>query len=184
MQDMRVLVTYSSVRGSTAEVARAIALTLCRTGIDVEVLPVSDVQEVRGYDAVVVGSAVYGGKWRKESVAFLERFAMDLYRRDVWFFQSGPLGNSAQAIIRSLPVNVGLFAEYLRAKGVATFGGKLDGVSGGPVARFLARAGFAGDYRDFTEIRLWAEEVARTTAMTVVTGRSKARSLVSSGAGR
>ena len=184
MEDLRVLVTYSSVYGATAEIARAIALTLSRTGMDVDVLPVAEVQDVRRYDAVVVGSAVYGGKWRKEALDFLERFAMDLFRRDVWLFQSGPLGNSAQAIVRALPVNVSLYAEYLRARGAATFGGKLDGLSGGPVARFLARAGFAGDYRDFTAIRLWAEDVARLTAMSVVAGRSDSPRLIRAGAGR
>jgi len=182
MDDLRVLVTYSSVHGSTAEIARAIALTLRRTGIDVDVLPVAEVQDVRRYDSVVVGSAVYGGKWRKEALDFLERFAMDLFDRGVWLFQSGPLGNSAQAIVRALPVNVSLYAEYLRVRGAATFGGKLDGLSGGPVARFLARAGFAGDYRDFAGIRVWAEDVARATAMTVVTGRGDSRRLVRVGA--
>lgn len=182
MDDLRVLVTYSSVHGSTAEIARAISLTLARTGIDVEVLPVSEVQHVRWYDAVVVGSAVYGGKWRKEALDFLSRFGLELFHRDVWLFQSGPLGNSAQAIVKALPVDVSLYAEYLRVKGAATFGGKLDELSGGPVARFLARAGFVGDYRDFAEIRSWAEEVARKTAMTVVTGRVENPRLVRTGA--
>ena len=182
MDDLRVLVTYSSVHGSTAEIARAIALTLARAGIDAEVLPVSEVQNVRWYDAVVVGSAVYGGKWRKEALDFLGRFGLDLFHRDVWLFQSGPLGRSAQAIVRALPVDVSLYAEYLRVKGAATFGGKLDELSGGPVAKFLARAGFVGDYRDFAEIRSWAEEVARRTAITAVAGRVENSRLVRTGA--
>ncbi len=173
MDDMRVLVTYATVHGSTAEIARAIALTLCRTGIDdVDVLPASEVQDVRPYDSVVAGSAVYGGRWRKEAVGFLERFGLELFHRDVWLFQSGPLGHSAQYIVRALPVNVGVFAEYLRVKGAATFGGKLDGMKGGPVGKFLARAGFGGDYRDFEEIRLWAEEIARAVGMRVVMSRN------------
>ena len=182
MDDLRVLVTYSSVHGSTAEIARAIALTLARAGIDAEVLPVSEVQNVRWYDAVVVGSAVYGGKWRKEALDFLGRFGLDLFHRDVWLFQSGPLGRSAQAIVRALPVDVSLYAEYLRVKGAATFGGKLDELSGGPVAKFLARAGFVGDYRDFADIRSWAEEVARRTAITAVAGRVENSRLVRTGA--
>jgi len=184
MEDMRVLVTYATVHGSTAEIARSIALTLCRTGIDVDVLSASEVQDVKPYDAVVAGSAVYGGKWRKEALDFLEHFGLDLYGRDVWLFQSGPLGHSAQAIVRALPVSVSVFADYLRVKGAATFGGKLDGLSGGPVGRFLARAGFVGDYRDFAEIRMWSEEIARQTAMSVVTGRGDNPRLVRAGVRR
>jgi len=172
MDDLRVLVTYSSVHGSAAEIARAISLTLGRTGIDVDVIPASDIRDVRRYHAVILGSAVYGGRWRSDAVALLKRCAMDLFERDVWLFQSGPLGNSAQAIVRALPVDVSAYADYLRIKGAATFGGRLDAESGGPVAKFLVRAGFAGDYRDFTEIRLWAEDIARTTAIDVVARRS------------
>jgi len=172
MDELRMLVACSSVHGSTAEVARAIALTLRRTGIDVDVLPVSEVEKVSGYDGVVLGSAVYGGKWRKDALEFMDRFGRDLRERDVWLFQSGPLGHSAQAIVRALPLNVSLFAEYVDAKGYATFGGKLDGQTDDPVAKFLARAGFSGDFRDFSEIRFWAEDVARETAMHVVSARN------------
>ncbi len=172
MDELRMLVAYSSVHGSTAEVARAVALTLCRAGIEADVLPVAEVQDVTGYDGVVLGSAVYGGKWRVDALQFVDRFSPELRERDVWLFQSGPLGHSAQAIMRSLPLNVSIFAESVGAKGYATFGGKLDGQGGDPVAKFLARAGFAGDFRDFGEIRLWVEDVARGTAMHVVSARS------------
>ena len=172
MEDLRILVAYASVHGSTAEIARSVSLTLSRAGFDVDVLPVTEVKGVDGYNAVVLGSAVYAGRWRKDAYDFLERFAIDLKQKDVWLFQSGPLGHSAQYIVRSLPTNMAALAQYLRVKGAATFGGKLQGGVGGPIARFLERAGLAGDYRDFTEIRLWAEDVARTTAMDVVTGKS------------
>jgi hypothetical protein len=113
MDELRVLIAYSSVHGSTAEIARALALTLCRTGFDVDVVPVAEVQDVSGYDSVVLGSAVYGGKWRKDALEFLDRFTPVLSHRDIWLFQSGPLGHSAQYIVRALPANVALMAEYL-----------------------------------------------------------------------
>ncbi len=182
VEDLRALVTYSSVYGATAEIARAVALTLRRVGINADVRPVAEVDDVRGYDAVVVGSAVYGGQWRSDSVDFLQHFALELFHTDVWFFQSGPLGHSAQAIMRALPANVSMMAEYLRVKGAATFGGKLDGAADGLVARFLCRAGFDGDYRDFTEIRTWAEDIARRMAMTASVGhREGARVIVAGG---
>jgi len=172
MDDLRMLVAYSSVHGSTAEIARAIALTLRRTGIDTDVLPASEVEKVGRYDGVVLGSAVYGGRWRQDALEFMHRFGPELRERDVWLFQSGPLGHSAQAIVRALPLNVSLFSDYVGAKGHATFGGKLDERTGAPVARFLARAGGSGDYRDFRPLRVWAEDVARGTAMHVVSARN------------
>ncbi len=184
MDGTRMLFAYSSVNGSTAEIARSIALTFSRTGMDVDVVPVAGVQGVRLYQAVVLGSAVYGGKWRAEAVEFLDRLAKDLLDRDVWLFQSGPLGHSAQSIFRALPVNVSMRAECLRVKSVATFGGKLDQNQGGPMGHFLARAGFACDYRDFAEIRLWAEEIARVTATQSAFVRSGGARLVRAGSSR
>ncbi len=177
MEDLRALVTYASVHGSTAEIARAIALTLSRAGVQADVVSATEVPGVGSYDVVIVGSAVYGGRWRREALGFLNRFGFDLFGRDVWFYQSGPLGHSAQAIMRALPDDVRVFAEYLRAKGVATFGGKLDGASGGPVSRFLARAGFDGDYRDFNQIRVWAENIACRMTLKTVTADTDSASL-------
>lgn len=165
MEDMRILVAYASVHGSTAEIARAIALTLRRAGMDVDVAPVNEIEDVRSYDSVIAGSAVYGGRWREDALRFLERFGPDLAHTRLWLFQSGPLGRSAQYIIRSLSANVASFAECMCVKGCATFGGKLDSTTPGPLAHILARAGLAHDYRDFSEIRMWAEEIARSTAL-------------------
>ncbi|MFW6056707.1 MAG: flavodoxin domain-containing protein, partial [Chloroflexota bacterium] len=101
MDNFRILVAYCSVHGSTAEIARGIALTLRRVGIDVDVMPAGEVTDVGLYDSVIVGSAVYGGQWRKEAAGFLSEFAPDLSNRDLWLFQSGPLGRSAQHIVRA-----------------------------------------------------------------------------------
>jgi len=164
MDGLRVLVAYASVCGSTAEIARAIALTLRRCGMDVEAMPAGEVADVGAYRGVVLGSAVYGGKWRREATELLLRFAPQLAYRDLWLFQSGPLDRSAQRIVQALPYDVAVAASGLSLKTHATFGGKLDSGTTGPIARMLARAGLAHDYRDFGEIRMWAEEVARSAA--------------------
>lgn len=174
MHEMKLLVTYASVHGSTAEIARAVALTLRRAEIDVDVVPARQVQDVRGYDSVVLGSAVYGGQWCREAVSFLDVFAPDLACRRLWLFQSGPLGRSAQHITKSLPLDVSLLAECLDVRGCATFGGRLDPGAHGPMARLLCRAGLAQDYRDFGEIRAWADEVGRAAAAGVLRHRRPA----------
>jgi len=165
MTDSRVLVAYSSVHGSTAEIGRAVAFTLGRAGLDVVSMPAINVRDVSGYHAVVVGSAVYGGNWRPEADYLLQRFGLQLFQKDVWLFQSGPLGVSARGIAQSLPAGVAVYAGYLRVKGVATFGGKLGELAATPLSRLLVRRGLAGDYRDFAEIRRWAECIARTIMM-------------------
>ena len=51
-----------------------------------------DVRDLSEYDAVVLGSAVYIGGWRKEAVKFLKDNEGALAERTVWVFSSGPAG--------------------------------------------------------------------------------------------
>ena len=54
-----VLVTYASKRGSTAEIAHAVADVLRGAGdLHVDCIPAGDVDAIDAYDAVVLGSAV------------------------------------------------------------------------------------------------------------------------------
>ena len=62
---MRVLVTSATKHGATGEIAQAIADTLRDQGLDPTVLEPEQVDTVDGYDAVVLGSAVYAGHWLK-----------------------------------------------------------------------------------------------------------------------
>lgn len=57
-----LLVGYASRDGSTAEVAEAVGHVLRESGASVDVLPVDDLQSIAGYDAVVLGTAIWAGK--------------------------------------------------------------------------------------------------------------------------
>jgi hypothetical protein len=60
---VKVLVSAASRHGATAEVAANIGATLQAAGHDAFVLAPDEVQRVDGYDAAVIGSGVYVGKW-------------------------------------------------------------------------------------------------------------------------
>ena len=87
---MRVLVTAASKHGATAEIARAIAEELTAAGVDA-VLPPADAHP-DGYDGVVLGSAVYAGRWFAPAREFVDRHADTLRQPQVWLFSSGPVG--------------------------------------------------------------------------------------------
>jgi menaquinone-dependent protoporphyrinogen oxidase len=57
------------------------------------VAPVQDVGAIDGYDAVVLGSAVYLGNWMKPAKEFAVREAAALAAVPVWLFSSGPIGS-------------------------------------------------------------------------------------------
>jgi len=68
----KILVTYASRTGSTAEVAQAIGKTLSENGLQVDVLPMQDVKDLAPYRAVVAGSAIRKSKWLPEAAEFIQ----------------------------------------------------------------------------------------------------------------
>jgi menaquinone-dependent protoporphyrinogen oxidase len=84
--DKQVLVAYATKYGATAEIAEKIGQVLRQAGLRADVLPVDRVKDLTPYDAVVVGSAVYTGQWRKTAVKFLQANETALARRQVWLF--------------------------------------------------------------------------------------------------
>ncbi|WP_235921813.1 flavodoxin domain-containing protein [Lentzea tibetensis] len=58
-------------------------------GHDVALLPADEVGSVEPYHAVVIGSALYMGRWRPDAVRLLKRQQELLALRPVWLFHSG-----------------------------------------------------------------------------------------------
>lgn len=64
--DKKVLVAYATKYGSTEEIAEKIGQVLRQIDLPVEVLSTNRVSDLTSYDAIVLGSAVYGGNGSKE----------------------------------------------------------------------------------------------------------------------
>jgi menaquinone-dependent protoporphyrinogen oxidase len=84
---MKVLVSAASRHGATSEIAEEIGKAL-----RVDVRPAEQVSSVEDYEAVVLGSAVYAGRWLQPARELAERHAGALSERPVWLFSSGPVG--------------------------------------------------------------------------------------------
>ena len=89
---MRVLVTAASKYDSTSEIARAIGEVLRSRGFAATVARPEDVRRIDRYDAVVIGSAVYGGQWLRPARKLVSRTAAALTGRPVWTFSAAPGG--------------------------------------------------------------------------------------------
>ena len=156
-----VLVAYATKMGSTREIADVIGVGLTAAGYQVSVLPADEVDDLTPYGVVVLGSAVYLTRWRTEAVRFMKRHVRELAGRDVWLFQSGPCGKQDATQQLPLPPKVRKLADEIGARPAVTFGGKLDPATArGPIARWVARGDLAGDWRDWDQIRTWADAVA------------------------
>lgn len=160
---MTVLVAYATMSGSTAEIARWVAEEMQDAGLDVQVRPAGEVEDATGYEAVVLGAAVYADGWHKQARLFAQRFAGRLAQQPVWLFSSGPLDTSAdETEIPPVP-HAAAAMGALGARGHVTFGGRLTEEARGwlgLVARKMASDGHRGDFRNPQRVRAWARSVA------------------------
>ncbi|MGW1010336.1 flavodoxin domain-containing protein [Streptomyces termitum] len=159
MTPKRVLVAYGSKHGATAGIADEIGRALRDDGFDTDVRPAGTVTDVGGYDGVVLGGALYAGRWNGEARRCARRNAEQLRHRPVWLFSSGPVDRSAEQ--RDIPPVRGVARrmKQLGAREHVTFGGALTADSPDLVARALVRHGKGGDFRDPARVRAWAHRI-------------------------
>ncbi|MFZ5446846.1 MAG: flavodoxin domain-containing protein [Myxococcota bacterium] len=156
---MRVLVTHGSNHGGTLEIAEWVATTLREAGHQVDVVDARTPEGLEGYDAVIVGGALYAFRWPWRVYRFLARHRDELVRMPVWFFSSGPLDDSAKQEIAPVR-SVARWMKRVQARGHQTFGGRLAPDAKGFIAQSLIKRGMVGDHRDFQQVRAWTIDVA------------------------
>ena len=93
---MKVLITAATRHGSTMEIARIIGGILQDRGIDTDIVEPDSVSSLADYDGVILGSAVYMGRWLEPARQLIGRCSGDFVGRSVWLFSSGPLGDPAK----------------------------------------------------------------------------------------
>ncbi|HET9416861.1 MAG TPA: flavodoxin domain-containing protein [Candidatus Limnocylindria bacterium] len=157
---MNVLVTVASRHGGTGEIGEVIAGVLRDAGLEATTAAPEDVRSVDGHDAVILGSAVYAGRWIDHARAFAQRHHAELRARPVWLFSSGPIGTPLAPMEES-PDGPRLERE-LGARMHRTFPGRINPDTLGWVERTITRMVKApnGDFRDWEAIRAWADQIA------------------------
>jgi menaquinone-dependent protoporphyrinogen oxidase len=155
-----ILVAYASKHGATAGIASRIAERLSERGHDARARPVDAIDALGDAEAVVVGSAVYAGSWRKEAVGFTERFRTELARMPVWLFSSGPLGEHVTDH-EEQPRQLAEIRRSIDPIDHRTFFGALDMSKLSFGERMIVKAVKApeGDFRDWDDIDAWADSI-------------------------
>jgi len=156
----RVLIVVAGRHGATREIADAIADVLTGAGLEVDVEDVGGAPDPGGYDAVIVGSAVYYGRWLAPARAFVVARGPSLAGRPVWLFSSGPVGDPPKP--EGAPADLDVIRDATGALEHVVFGGRIDRSGLGMRERAVTRVVGAadGDFRDWEEIGSWAAGIA------------------------
>lgn len=168
----RILVAYASRAGATGEVAEAIGSVFCDAGAAVDVRLAKDVTDLNSYQAVVLGSAIYMGRWMSDAAGFLKNHRVTLSRMPVATFTVCMLMVDQPAEHQKLiathfpdseqpprlqPLSHGIFAGRIDYSKLSFF---YSAIAKGMKAK-------EEDRRDWPAIRAWAGKLA--TQLTSVT---------------
>lgn len=163
----RILVVYATRYGSTRVAAEKVGAKLREQGLDVDVVSVDRVESVRGYDAVVLGTAFYIGSIITEAKMFLERGREALDGVPVALFAMGPAsGDEDIEVARERLVEDLATIPWFKPEESEVFIGKHDPAKLNPADRVLSvlPADPLGPVRvqdvdDWSVIEEWAEKL-------------------------
>ncbi len=157
---MKVLVTVASRHGATREIGEVIGEVLREAGFVVDLADPDDVETVEPYQAVVLGSSVYVGRWAASARAMVDRCASSLSARPVWLFSSGPVGSppAPEAGAEEVPA----ILARVGARGHRTFPGRLDtgGLGLAERAAVALLQAEQGDFRVWRDVEDWGAAIA------------------------
>jgi menaquinone-dependent protoporphyrinogen oxidase len=161
---MKILITYSSKHGATKGIASAIYKEIAKEHKEVELEEVGKVGDISGFDAVILGSAVYAGSWRRDAATFASENKSQLKKLKLWTFSSGPVGEPKEnQKIEPIGTSIIKLMEELKPIEHKVFPGNLDKSALNFAEKGIIKIVKAtyGDYRDFEEIRSWATSIAQ-----------------------
>ncbi len=163
----KLLVTYASKYGATREIAERVGHVLRQAGLEVDTLPIANVRDLAAYQGVILGSAVYVGKWMKSACEFMKKYEMDLAKLPVWIFSSGPTGEGDPVALLGgwrFPADQKPIIDHIQPRDIVVFHGNIS----------LARVNFIektavqalkkpfGDFRNWSAVTSWATAIAES----------------------
>ena len=161
----KVLVTFGSKYGSTGEIAKRIGQVLQESGLNTDVVPVKSADKPDTYDAIILGSGVYIGNWRKDAAKFLKANQSVLKTKPVWIFSSGPTGEADPVELGKgwrVPKKLKDTIDSIQPRDITVFHGdvnvsKLTGLHKWMIGKVEAPV---GDFRNWDTISVWAARIA------------------------
>ena len=166
----RILVTYGTKYGSTAEIASRIGVRFTTAGFDTDVLQANLGIEIAKYDGLVVGSPMYAARWLPEPALLLIANREHVVEKPCALFSVGMIDVKHPGKLReehdtwiekvfnqeNLQLNIvsaGTFTGAYSRNNLPFYLRIVDDI---------LRVTPNGDYRQWDEIERWGDETAET----------------------
>jgi menaquinone-dependent protoporphyrinogen oxidase len=165
-----ILVAYATRLGATRGIALRIGGVLQAMGHEAVIQSVDEPVDLRRFDAVVLGSGIFGGHWHKPATAFAYEHSRELAALPLWLFSDGPVGSIAADRAPTDSPDARDLVNHLHARDHRVFFGALDRskVDRSDLSRFekaiAKRFVPEGDWRDWPAIEAWADTIGRAVA--------------------
>jgi menaquinone-dependent protoporphyrinogen oxidase len=167
----KILVAYDTKYGATATVAERIGDTLCENGFQADIRMARTVatDELSGYDAAVIGSAIISEMWLPGSFGLLSRGASILAGKPVAYFvvcmsMRNDNEETRERVTKYYidPI-MDIFSDIVPAVDAGLFAGRLDYEQTYFFDTLLLKLLFGaeeGDWRDLDKVAAWTLDVA------------------------
>lgn len=159
-----VLVTYASRHGSTADIAWSIGNSFSDAGIRAEVKKIQNVDDVRPYSLVIIGTPIYDNQILPEVISFTDLHKDWLEKRKVALFVVGrTLRNKDDEKILQTEKILSKLKNNIEVVDTGMFAGKISPENLPIKERFgnLFGESQIGDFRNWREIGEWAKELRK-----------------------
>jgi menaquinone-dependent protoporphyrinogen oxidase len=165
----KILILYASQKGSTAEVAQALAAILQGEGHEASLANAEGYREaIHAYDALILGTGIYKGMWLHSLLGLTTRLLPQFQQKPVWGFALcvRVLEPAGEDYARQfyLPYNL---LDKLNLQEYRFFAGRLTNLTISEKRTLAERYDghyhheHEGDNRDWDEIRAWGKRIAR-----------------------
>jgi menaquinone-dependent protoporphyrinogen oxidase len=102
----KVLITYATMSGTTADVARTISEELAKKGAKTTLLPLQEVKNLNTYDGVVLGAPMIMG-WHRDALKFLKTHETGLKGKKLALFATAmSLTQTGETTVDGVPVTI------------------------------------------------------------------------------
>ena len=158
---MKYLITYHSATGTTAAIAEELAQALRTRGLQVDLMPLEQANDLSGYSHVVVGAPINGMQWVPPAQEYLREHAEKLQDVELSIFAVSYVMPSGWKFWRRI-VGRGIDSLATESGAVrsAIFRGRIDRPLPAPLRiLFGIPAATPLDLRDPAETAAWAEQL-------------------------